>query len=97
MSNYKLRVTKNAEQDLDDVYSEGFLTWGEKQADRYYDGLLARFDRMCENPMLDRVVDEIRVSYRRSIYEKHSIFFVILEDTVEVRAVVKRQDITLRL
>jgi toxin ParE1/3/4 len=97
MSNYKLRVTKNAEQDLDDVYSEGFLTWGEKQTDRYYDGLLARFDRMCENPMLDRVVDEIRVSYRRSIYEKHSIFFVILEDTVEVRAVVKRQDITLRL
>lgn len=97
MSNYKLRVTKNAEQDLDDVYSEGFLTWGEKQADRYYDGLLARFDRMCENPMLDRVIDEIRAGYRRSIYEKHSIFFVILEDTVEVRAVVKRQDITLRL
>ena len=97
MSNYKLRVTKDAEQDLDDVYSEGFVTWGEKQADRYYDGLLARFDRMCENPMLDRVIDEIRAGYRRSIYEKHSIFFVILEDTVEVRAVVKRQDITLRL
>jgi toxin ParE1/3/4 len=97
MSNYKLRVTKDAEQDLDDVYSEGFVTWGERQADRYYDGLLARFDRMCDNPMLDRVVDEIRVGYRRSIYEKHSIFFVIIEDIVEVRAVIKRQDITSRL
>lgn len=97
MSKYKLRVTKDAEQDLDDLYSEGFVTWGEKQADRYYDGLLARFDRMCDNPMLDRVVDEIRIGYRRSIYDKHSIFFVIIEDTVEVRAVIKRQDITLRL
>lgn len=97
MSNYKLRVTKDAEQDLDDLYSEGFVTWGEKQADRYYDGLLARFDRMCDNPMLDRMVDEIRPGYRRSIYEKHSIYFVIIEDTIEVRAVTKRQDITLRL
>ncbi len=97
MSKYKLRVTKDAERDLDDVYSEGFVTLGEKQADRYYDGLLARFDRMCDNPMLDRVVDEIRVGYRRSIYEKHSIFFVIIEDTVEVRAVIKRQNITRRL
>ena len=97
MSKYKLRVTKDAERDLDDVYSEGFVTWGEKQADRYYDGLLTRFDRMCDNPMLDRVVDEIRVGYRRSIYEKHSIFFVIIEDTVEVRAVIKRQNITRRL
>ena len=97
MSKYKLRVTKDAERDLDDVYSEGFVTWGEKQADRYYDGLLARFARMCGNPMLDREVDEIRVGYRRSIYEKHSIFFVIIEDTVEVRAVIKRQNITRRL
>lgn len=97
MSNYKLRVTKGAEQDLSDLYSEGFLTWGEKQADRYYDGLLARFERMCDNPMLDRVVNEIRVGYRRSIYEKHSIFFVLIDDIVEVRAVVKRQDISSRL
>ena len=97
MSKYKLRVTKDAEQDLNDLYSEGFETWGEKQADRYYEGLLARFDRMCVNPMLDRVVDEIRTGYRRSVYEKHSIYFVIIDDTVEVRAVVKRQDITSRL
>ena len=74
MSKYKLRVTKDAEQDLNDLYSEGFETWGEKQADRYYEGLLARFDRMCVNPMLDRVVDEIRTGYRRSVYEKHLIY-----------------------
>lgn len=97
MNKYKLRVTKGAEQDLADLFSEGFVTWGERQADLYYEGLLARFDRMCENPMLDRVVDEIRVGYRRSIYEKHSIFFVLIDDIVEVRAVIKKQDISSRL
>mgnify|MGYP000577888640 CR=1 FL=1 len=97
MIKYKLHVTKGAEQDLVDLYSEGFKTWGELQADRYYEGLLTRFDRMCENPMLDRAVDEIRKGYRRSVYGKHSIYFVIVEDIIEVRAVIKKQNIMLRL
>ena len=43
------------------------------------------------------VVDDIRAGYRRSVYEKHSIYFVIEGNTVEVRAVVKQQDITGRI
>lgn len=97
MKKHKLRITKLADQDLDDLYAEGFTTWGEEQADRYYDGLLNRFDRICENPAMYPLVDDIRPGYRRSVYERHSIYFVIDGDAVEVRAVVKRQDITGRL
>lgn len=97
MIKYKLRVTKGAKQDLSDLYSEGFRAWGELQADRYYEGLLTRFDRMCENPMLDRAVDEIREGYRRNVYERHSIYFVIVEDFIEVRAVIKKQNIMAKL
>ena len=42
-------------------------------------------------------VDNIRDGYRRSVYEKHSIYFVVQGDVVEVRAVVKRQDMSRRL
>jgi toxin ParE1/3/4 len=42
-------------------------------------------------------VDDIRDGYRRSIYEKHSINFVVQDDIVEVRAIVKRQNIVSRL
>ncbi len=93
MAKYSLRFTQVAGQDLDDLYSEGFLRWGEAQADRYYDGLLNRFERICEQPTMYPGVDHIKVGYRRSVYEKHSIYFVIGGDFVEVRAIVKRQNI----
>lgn len=92
MSKLTLRITKAADQDLSDLYTEGFTVWGEAQADKYYDGLLARFDRICENPLMYQAVDEIRTGYRRSVYERHSIYYIIGDDAVEIRAVVKRQD-----
>jgi len=89
---YNLRITELADQDLDDLYEEGFKTWGLEQADSYYDGLIERFDRLCENPRLYQAIDDIRPGYRRSVYERHAIYYVIDYDAVEVRAVVKRQD-----
>ncbi|MEO9516436.1 MAG: type II toxin-antitoxin system RelE/ParE family toxin [Paracoccaceae bacterium] len=96
MKKYNLRITNVADQDLDDAYAEGFKSWGVGQADRYYDGILSRFERICENPMMYQAADDVREGYRRSVYEKHSIYYVIDGDTVEVRAVVKRQDVSRR-
>lgn len=97
MNKHKLRITELADQDLNDLYSEGFTTWGEEQADRYYDGLLDRFEDICETPLMYPAVDDIREGYRRSVYEKHSIYFVVVDDVVEVRAIVKRQNVSSRL
>lgn len=90
MSRLKLRITKFADQDLDDLYTEGFTVWGEEQADRYYDGLLERFDWICDAPLTYPAVDEIRAGYRRSVFERHAIYYVIDDEAVEIRAVVKR-------
>ena len=97
MGKLELRITNLAGQDLDDLYVEGFTTWGAEQADRYYDGLLDRFERICENPTMYPAVDDIREGYRRSVYERHSIYYVIDKDAVEIRAVVKRQDVSGRV
>ena len=96
MTKLTLRITKVADQDLDDLYTEGFTTWGEAQADRYYDGLLERLNRICEHPKMYPAVDDIRAGYRRSVYEKHAIYYVIDGDAVEIRAVVKHQDVASR-
>lgn len=93
MKKLSLRITRVADQDLDDLYTEGFTTWGEAQADRYYDGLLERLERICEHPKMYPAVDDIRAGYRRSVYEKHAIYYVVEENTVEIRAVVKYQDV----
>jgi toxin ParE1/3/4 len=97
MNKHKLRITKLADQDLNDLYSEGFTTWGEEQADHYYDGLLNRLESICETPLMYPAVDDIRNGYRRSVYEKHSIYFVVQDNVVEVRAIVKRQSIISRI
>lgn len=93
MTKLSLRITKLAAQDLDDLYTEGWTNWGEVQADRYCDGLLERFDRICENPKMYQAVDDIREGYRRSVYEKHAIYYVIEDEAIEIRAVVKFQDV----
>ncbi|QBF32313.1 type II toxin-antitoxin system RelE/ParE family toxin [Thalassococcus sp. S3] len=93
MTKLTLRLTTLADQDPDDLYAEGFTTWGAAQADRYYEGLLARFETICDEPRMYPAVDDIRDGYRRSVYEKHSIYYVIDGDTVEIRAIVKYQDI----
>ena len=93
MTKLTLRITKVADQDLDDLYTEGFTTWGEAQADSYYDGLLERFERICEHPKMYPAMEDIRAGYRRSVCEKHAIYYVIDGDAVEIRAVVKYQDV----
>ncbi len=75
MARYSLKISLPAREDLRELYRDGFLRWGEAQADRYYDGLLAHFDVLCENPMLFREVDEIREGYRRSVCGVHAIYY----------------------
>ena len=93
MTRLTLRITKLAAQDLDDLYTEGWANWGEAQADRYYDGLLERFERICNHTKMYQAVDHIRDGYRRSVYEKHAIYYVIEDGAIEIRAVVKFQDV----
>jgi toxin ParE1/3/4 len=89
---YKLILSVEAEQDLEAIYINGYQKWGEEQADQYYDALLAHFDVLCENPYLFRAVDEIRIGYRRSVCGKHSVFYRISEDTVEIMGLVRSEN-----
>ena len=93
MTTHTLRITNIAGQDLNDLYTKGFTNWGEAQADRYYDGLLTMFERICEHPLMYPAVDGIRDGYRRAVYRKHSIYYVVDNKAVEIRAVVKYQDV----
>ena len=97
MAAYKLKLSLVADKDLDDLYTEGALTWGVDQADRYYDEILSHFQSLRDNPYLYQAVDEVREGYRRSVCKRHSIYYRVSGDTVEIMAVVKRQDMTKRL
>jgi toxin ParE1/3/4 len=87
-----LIITVEADEDLRNLYEDGFNKWGEELVDKYYDDILSHFVVLCENPYLFRAVEEIRQGYRRSVCGKHSVFYRIVGDTVEITGLIKSEN-----
>ena len=90
MGNYKL--TEDAKYDLKRIYRYGVKEFGEAQADLYYDMLFRHFEKIADNPYLYQTVDHIRKGYRRSVCGVDSIFYRVIDDTVEIISILGRQD-----
>ena len=58
----KYQLSKAAQFDIDDLYAGGVLKYGLCQADKYYDGLIERFEFLAPN-------------LQRFPYGRHVIFF----------------------
>ena len=63
------RLNREALADLDRLYEYGVLTFGLRQADAYFDGIVTRFEEIAEQPELYPAIDRIRQGYRRSVYK----------------------------
>ena len=86
------RLTERADEDLSRLYEYGILHYGPDQADRYYDGLIERFEELAENPRLWPAVDHIRPGYRRSVYGRHAIYYRIDPDAIVIVRILGQQD-----
>jgi toxin ParE1/3/4 len=86
------RLSEKADEDLSRLYEYGILHYGRDRADRYYNGLIERFEELAENPRLWPAVDHIRPGYRRRVYGRHSIYYRIDPDTIVIVRILGRQD-----
>ncbi len=91
MGTYKLSPI--AEEDLEEIFYTGVLTFGLQQADIYYDGLIDRLQKIAENPLMYPAVPEIREGYRRCTYRAHSIYYKAESDPVYIVRILQRQDV----
>ena len=87
------RLSENAREDLRRIYRRGLREYGEARADEYYNALFDRFDQIAERPFLYPAVDDIREGYRRSVCGVDSIYYRIEGETVEIMAIIGRQDV----
>jgi toxin ParE1/3/4 len=87
------RLSEQAKDDLRRIYRRGLREYGEAQADDYYHALFDRFEQIAAQPLLYPAVDEIREGYRRSVCGVDSIYYRIAGDTVEIMAIIGRQDV----
>ena len=87
------RLNREALEDLDRLYEHGVLTFGLRQADAYFDGIVNRFQKIADQPELYPAIDHIRQGYRRSVYRSHSIYYRIDPDEIVIVRILGQQDI----
>ena len=89
----RYRLTAEAKDDLRRIYRRGLQEYGEEKADKYFAAFVDRFETLAEQPRLYPAVDHIRKGYRRSVCGVDSIYYRILDDTVEIMAIIGQQDV----
>lgn len=87
------RLTENAEADLYRLWLYGLERWGLMQANAYYDAFTQHFAALADNPLMHPAVDDIRHGYRRSVCGSDSVYYRIEGGTVEIMAIIGRQNI----
>ncbi len=99
MSSVPFRLTKEALQDLNQIWIFTLQNWSKKQADRYYDVLLNEIRYISKNPFVGKSIDHLRPSYRLTKVKSHIIFYRTLTDNkVEiVRILHQRMNVKDRL
>ena len=89
MANY--RLSQAAKSDLLRIYRWGLRQFGEAQADRYYQELFDVFERIAENPKRYPETD-IREGYRMYTAIRDTVYYRIINGSVEIMAILGKQN-----
>ncbi|MDB2384880.1 type II toxin-antitoxin system RelE/ParE family toxin [Polaribacter sp.] len=95
MANY--RLSNEAKNDLIRIHRYGVEKFGEKQADKYFEAFFECFNEISERPFSFESIDYIKKGYRRCVSGIDSIYYKIKKNTVEIMAIVGRQDLNDKL
>ncbi len=91
MANY--RLSKEAKTDLIRIHHYGVEKFGMAQADKYFHSFFEYFNIIAEQPFVFESVDYIKKGYRRCVCGSDSIYYKINGDTVEIMAIIGRQNL----
>ena len=96
----KYRLTRKAVEDLADIWNYTFDEWSERQADDYYNMLIASCQKIATNPdLFGKRYDEIFHGLRGFKAGKHLLFYRILDngDVEIIRILHERMDLRNRM
>ncbi len=89
----KYKISKQAENDLENIWLYTFEEWSREQADYYYDLIMDEIEYISENPKSGKDYNEIRKGYFRSRVKSHFIFYRInlKEEKIEIIRILHQQ------
>jgi toxin ParE1/3/4 len=91
MAEYKL--SNAAKDDLIRIHHYGVKKFGITQADKYFETFFYYFDIIAQRPFSFESVGYIKSGYRRCVCGVDSIYYRIANETVEIMAIIGRQDL----
>ncbi|RMZ51670.1 type II toxin-antitoxin system RelE/ParE family toxin [Flavobacteriaceae bacterium PRS1] len=91
MADYKL--SNAAKEDLIRIHHYGIKKFGMVQADKYFNSFFEYFDIIAQRPFSFESVNFIKKGYRRCVCGTDAIYFKINNNTVEIMAIIGRQDL----
>ncbi len=92
MANFKL--SNAAKDDLIRIHHWGVEKFGEKQADKYFNSFFDCFEVIAQQPFSFESVDYIKEGYRRCVCGSDSIYYRIIDGTIEIMAIIGSQDLS---
>jgi toxin ParE1/3/4 len=93
------RITRRADEDLQEIYRYTRLTWGRGQAVRYLHGLEHQFAALADNPLVGIAREDLQPpGLRCLVHGSYVIFYQPQPDGVLIiRVLHGRQDVRARL
>jgi toxin ParE1/3/4 len=89
----KYRLSCAADQDFEQLFECGIDNFGLAQAKSYVDGLITQFQSIVENTLHYQAVDHICKGYRRSVYGKHAIYYLVSNDCVDFMRILRAENL----
>ena len=96
----KFRLSRKAEEDLEEIWLYTLEAWSKEQADRYLSLIFDEIEFLSMNPKTGQDFDHIRKNYRYSKVKSHLIFYKHKksDDIIEIiRILHERMDLENRI
>lgn len=78
------RLSKPADEDLEDIFDYTHEAFGMDQGVAYLEGFEQLFEQLISNPELGRDRHEIRSDLRSIVKESHTVFYRIKDDHIKI-------------
>ncbi|MDD5579426.1 MAG: type II toxin-antitoxin system RelE/ParE family toxin [Methylobacter sp.] len=79
-----IRLTRAAEQDLEDIWIYTLSEWGEVQANKYLALIQDCFGQLIDNPAIGKARPDIKMGYRALQVQQHIIFYRLEPEFIAV-------------
>ena len=93
------KFTRNAINDLSEIWDYTVETWSEKQADKYYNQTIKTCKELAEKPQIGKDYSEIYPELKGYKTSKHIIFYRIMDgNSIEITRILHgRMDLKSKL